>query len=227
MNGFGGARSDRRGGRRASMWDGHGPTGDDPLMEAGTQAERAIDGDPEALRALWESHRRWVAAVALAHLPRGVELEDVLQDVAMKVVRQIHKVRDPAMVRPWLRSVAANAARTAGRKRGARLRLTERAVERGLATPTDAAPASTGDRAQERTSAAEDARRALEAAQRLRPEYREPLLMQCVRGMSYRQIADALGVPVTTVETRLARARRMLREEIERHGGGVHEGATR
>jgi len=34
--------------------------------------------------------------------------------------------------------------------------------------------------------------------------------------MSYRQIADTLSLPITTIETRLARARKMLREDIER-----------
>jgi RNA polymerase sigma-70 factor (ECF subfamily) len=62
---------------------------------------------------------------------------------------------------------------------------------------------------------AEEARRAMAAANRLPEEYREPLLLRCVRGMSYKQIADLMGVPVTTIETRLARARRMVREELE------------
>jgi RNA polymerase sigma-70 factor (ECF subfamily) len=53
------------------------------------------------------------------------------------------------------------------------------------------------------------------ATARLPEHYREPLLLRAVRGMSYRQIADTLGVPITTVETRLARARRMLRDELE------------
>ena len=59
------------------------------------------------------------------------------------------------------------------------------------------------------------AERVLRQAMGLPPEYREPLLLRCVRGMSYRQIADVLDLPVTTVEPRLARARRMLREELE------------
>ena len=44
--------------------------------------------------------------------------------------------------------------------------------------------------------------------------YREPLMLRCVRAMSYQQISDVLDLPVTTIETRLARARRMLREEL-------------
>jgi len=179
----------------------------DPL----TQAERAIQGDPDAIRALWESHRRWVAAIVLAHMPREAELEDLLQDVAMRLVKQVHRLRDPAMVRPWLRSVAINVARTAGRRQRVRLRV----VRPEAPNAGEPAGRSGGETP---LATVEEGRRALAAAHRLRPEYREPLILQCVRGMSYRQIADTLGVPVTTIETRLARARRMLREELEREG---------
>ena len=61
----------------------------------------------------------------------------------------------------------------------------------------------------------------MDAANRPPEEYREPPLLAGVRGMSYKQIADLMGVPVTTVETRLARARRMVREELERSGSGA------
>jgi len=48
----------------------------------------------------------------------------------------------------------------------------------------------------------------------LPPEYREPLVLRCVRSLTYQQISEILNLPVTTIETRLARARRMLREEV-------------
>lgn len=197
-----------------------------------SQAERAIAGDSEALRALWESNRRWVAAVALAHMPRdgSVDLEDVLQEVAMRLVRTVHRVRDPAVMRAWLRTVAVNVARTAGRRKSARLRLV-----RGAAREQPAGPSPGESGADHEVGRLEEGRRALAAAERLPPEYREPLLLRSVRGMSYRQIADVMGVPVTTVETRLARARRMVREELgeERRDGSVEiargreEGAER
>ena len=60
----------------------------------------------------------------------------------------------------------------------------------------------------------------------LHPDYSEPLLMRCVHGMTYQQIADALGVPVTTVETRLARARRQLRELAEEQASGARAAAS-
>jgi RNA polymerase sigma-70 factor (ECF subfamily) len=42
--------------------------------------------------------------------------------------------------------------------------------------------------------------------------YREPLLLKAIQGLSYREIGRILGLPETTIETRIARGRRMLRE---------------
>ena len=53
---------------------------------------------------------------------------------------------------------------------------------------------------------------------RLLPEtYREVLLLQYGQNLSYRQIADILDVPVTTVQIRLVRARRMILDRISRY----------
>ncbi len=189
-----------------------------------SQTERAIAGDAEAVRALWETNRRWIAAVVLAHMPRSPgggepDVEDLLQEVAVRMVRTVHTLRDPATIKPWLRTIAVNVARTAGRRRGPRLRLIR--AESANAEPL--AEAEAGERAagatgltgaQAGSNSLEEGKRVMAAAQRLSPEYREPLLLRCVRGMSYKQIADVLGAPVTTIETRLARARRMIREEL-------------
>lgn len=170
--------------------------------------QRAISGDSQALERLWERHRRWAAAVVLAHKPRDVDVEDLLQEIAMTVVRKIHDVRDPALFKPWLRMLAVNAARTAGRKRKVRLRLVRPEPE---ALAMDQIPDDSTDHEAQRA----EGRRLLDLAHRLHPDYREPLLLRCVRGMTYRQISEVLDLPVTTVETRIARARRMLREEVE------------
>jgi RNA polymerase sigma-70 factor (ECF subfamily) len=161
----------------------------------------------DAVQALWQTHRRWIAAILLAHKPREADLDDLLQEVAMSVVQSIHTLKDPALVRPWLRSIAMNAARTSGRRASAR--------RRNLPVTHDEPDRTVGDDGAENESLARG-RRALELARALPAEYREPLYLRAVRGMSYRQIADTLSLPVTTIETRLARARRMLREDIER-----------
>jgi len=175
---------------------GPGRPGDAPLIE------------------LWRQSRRWLAAILYAHKPRDVDLEDLMQDVATRLVQHRHELadpRDPAAVRPWLRTVAINVARSAGRRSRTRtgalpvleyhaaIRSRDAGIERHRAGETSRARG----------------RRALEVAMTLPPTYREPLLLS-LRGLSQRQIAQVMDLPVTTVETRLIRARRMVRDELER-----------
>ncbi len=164
----------------------------------------AIAGDRQAMAALWHENRRWVAAVILAHKAAHDSLEDLLQDVAMTLVSKLSTVRDPRHVRAWLRTVAVNAARASARSANAR--PWHRA---GRRVPAEL-PAPDPDRAVD-----EEARRLLGAARSLPEAYREPLLLRALHGMRGRHIANLLGVPEATVETRIARARRMVRERME------------
>jgi DNA-directed RNA polymerase specialized sigma24 family protein len=54
----------------------------------------------------------------------------------------------------------------------------------------------------------------MQLAANLPDGYREPLLLRCVQGMGYRQIGEVMGLPETTIETRIARGRRMLRDMV-------------
>jgi DNA-directed RNA polymerase specialized sigma24 family protein len=47
---------------------------------------KACSGDRNAQQELWRAHRRWVAAIILAHRPQSVEVDDLMQDVAVKFV---------------------------------------------------------------------------------------------------------------------------------------------
>lgn len=190
----------------------------------------AQSGAQWALRALWDQHRRYVAVVLLAHKPNSVDVEDLLQEVAAALVSKIGTVREEAALLPWLRMVALNAARLAGRK------IAARPVQSldALHGPSG----NTGDDGQIRSasgispgrptrvgvggpgSPSEDCETRLDSGwmmsqvARLPDDYREPLLMRCIHDMSYRQIGEVMGLPETTVETRIARGRRMLRELV-------------
>jgi RNA polymerase sigma-70 factor (ECF subfamily) len=59
------------------------------------------------------------------------------------------------------------------------------------------------------------ARASLEAFDRLPPEQRALMLLVTVEGLSYRETAETLGVPIGTVMSRLSRARKALRELTE------------
>ncbi len=186
-----------------------------PGLACDDDVERAVAGDREALRRLWEVHRRWVAGVILAHMPASAELDDLLQEVAASLVASIGRLESPEHFVGWLRTVAINAARLQGRKVSSglgRLRLIR--GDDGLEAMDGAVTARAGaGRAESLIS--EEGRRLLALAQSMPEGYREPLLLRCVQGLSYQQIGEILGLPPTTVETRIARGRRMLRERAE------------
>ncbi|MBI1303687.1 MAG: sigma-70 family RNA polymerase sigma factor [Phycisphaera sp.] len=174
---------------------------------------RAAEGDREAIGEVWRANRRWIAAVLAAHAPRGADIDDLLQEVASTLITKCHHLRDAASLRGWLRVVAVNTARMAARSLSSEIRTQRgfadlrRGLERGI---------------QGAARAATDAREMLALLSRLPQQYAEPLLLQATQGLSQRQIAELLDVPETTVETRLARARRMLREmQTELESGGA------
>lgn len=183
--------------------------------DAESAAAAAMRGDMAAVRAVWQDHRRWVAAVLLAHKPREVELDDLLQEVASIVVAKVGTLRDEGALKPWLRSVAISVARTAARRK----------------RPETWWRRAVGERTQEHDpdeqATLEEGRRLMELARQLPDGYREPLLLRCVRGLSYRQIGELLGLPETTIETRIARGRRMLKERAEGVAEGTAEQAQR
>jgi RNA polymerase sigma-70 factor (ECF subfamily) len=177
---------------------------------------KARSGDRAAQQELWRAHRRWVAAIILAHRPSSVEVDDLMQDVAVKMVSKMASLRDAASFRPWLRQIVLNICRGSARSLKPTLRLaqadTAEDVDRDSARI--AMPASPIERASDLVSRHDAATRLMDQVKSLPPEYREPLLLRCVRSLTYQQISEILHLPVTTIETRLARARRMLREEV-------------
>ncbi len=168
---------------------------------------RASGGDAEAAGLLWQEHRRWVAAVVLAHKPREADLEDLLQEVALAVVEKLHQLSDTGAFRGWLRAVAVNTARATGRKQTRRKGLLKLAQTELADDPTrhDYVDPSGVERA-------ERSRKLIELVGELPEAYRECVLLRCVRGMSHAQISAVTGMPETTIETRIARGRRKLKE---------------
>ena len=158
---------------------------------------RAIEGDADALEALWRDHRAWVASVVLASLPREAELDDALQEVALAMVRSIETLQEPQAFSAWLRELARRTTRTAGRKASARRRRDRNVQAHGVREHRDRQPLSE--------------LRAM--IQELPEDYREVLLLRG-QGLAIRAIGEIVGAPERTIETRLRRARRMLRESV-------------
>jgi RNA polymerase sigma-70 factor (ECF subfamily) len=126
--------------------------------------------------------------------------EDVVQEVLLRVHRKLRTLRDPERFVPWLLAMARNAAYDAGRTR----------KRQQLHLVSDDQIPET------RTASDPHLRVEIEdALSHLTHELREALVMVGVIGLSYEEVASALGVPEGTVKSRVFRARKQMMEMLD------------
>ncbi|HLY48531.1 MAG TPA: sigma-70 family RNA polymerase sigma factor [Solirubrobacteraceae bacterium] len=173
------------------------PTMTDPDL---VQACRA--GDERAWGLLVDRFARYVYAIAVqAYRLPAHDAEDVFQEVFTRTFEHLDRLRSDAAIRPWIgqltRRLAIDRLRAAGRES-----LGEQSLElvEGQA-----------DRELEQIELAIGLRDAL---QTLPDNCREILDRFFARGQSYHEIADALGVPMGTVASRISRCLTRLRAEL-------------
>jgi RNA polymerase sigma-70 factor (ECF subfamily) len=130
------------------------------------------------------------------------DAEDVVQEAALRAFRFFENFRGEN-ARAWFLRIVRNASFTVLKKnRPSEMNIVFDEELHGAATPPmDAGVAL--DRAQDRQAV----RAAIE---QLPPEFREAITLRELEGASYKEIADIAGVPIGTVMSRLARARRQL-----------------
>lgn len=131
--------------------------------------------------------------------------EEIAQDVWLRVVRGVARLREPARLRPWLFGIARRALMD-------RLRLRYAEPERA-SVDLERIASEDADLDIEERSARLDAGIAL-----LPVIEREVLELFYLRELSLAEITDVLEIPQGTVKSRLHRARRMLREKLEEKG---------
>ncbi|HEV2706534.1 MAG TPA: sigma-70 family RNA polymerase sigma factor [Pyrinomonadaceae bacterium] len=178
--------------------------------------ERALSGEPEAFGEIVRRWERRIFALACGMLGSQEEARDATQETFLAAFRNLRGFRGEAKVSSWLHRIAVNQCIT--RQRRARVRSEtgiedeqELAGERFLATPDEATPAG----AAERREQTEAVRRAVSA---LPPELRAVVLMKEFEELTFQEIADALGIPLSTVKSRLYTALGQLRLRLGKYG---------
>jgi RNA polymerase sigma-70 factor (ECF subfamily) len=190
------------------------PASGDRLQEASDpctgKGGDAVRGDDESAR---------FASLVLPHLGEAYSLarwltrnradaEDVVQDACLRAFRAVGSFAGGS-ARAWTLTIVRHSAYAWLRKnRPAALVAVEdlEAVESAQASPGDPDAATPETELIAKTEAAH-----LEAAISALPApFRETLVLRDVQGLDYREIAEVTGVPIGTVMSRLARARRRL-----------------
>jgi len=171
-------------------------------------------GDRYAFGELVRRHDRWVRSVLFGVLGKSDRLDDVAQQTWTAMWTRIGELRDAAKWRPWLYRLARNAAIDAGREQTRRRkhkRESDKQVRAVAGDEDGCDEAGSPDNDLTRTETIREVREAIEALPLL---YREPFVLRHLSGWSYREIAGVMNMPVDSVETRLVRARRILRESL-------------
>jgi RNA polymerase sigma-70 factor (ECF subfamily) len=147
------------------------------------------------------------------------DAEDVTQEVLLQVVRKLTTFRNEADVSTWLYRVTVNAALAHRRRcaRRAERQMSER-MEHVLEEDSTSMPPRRPSSRQEQKVLDEETRNLLEnAITALPPLYRDVYILAELEGLSNAAVADLLAMEVSTVKSRLHRARLFLREKLSQH----------
>jgi RNA polymerase sigma-70 factor (ECF subfamily) len=174
-------------------------------------------GDETAIRALIKANNQLLFRVARAVLRNDGEAEDVVQETYMRAFTRLASFRGEAAFSTWLTRIALNAALSRRRRRRNTVDIDMIDIEMGrpgaelIAFPGTTLPANPEHEAGRRQM-----RALLEAAVDALPEpFRVVFVLREIEEMDIAETAAFLAIKPETVKTRLFRARRLIRAELE------------
>ncbi|MEX2138008.1 MAG: sigma-70 family RNA polymerase sigma factor [Pirellulales bacterium] len=173
-------------------------------------AESRPSDAPLDWTAVFAEHGRWLRTVVIARLGEPQAADEVMQELALAVLRQSAPLADRSKLAPWLYRLAATQALLYRRQHGRRRKLRDRYADRHR--PTDESASDADPLA---WLLADERRRLIRLALgRLTSRDAEILLLKYTEDWSYHELAAHLGISHSAVETRLHRARARLRCEL-------------
>ena len=182
---------------------------------------RALARDDTAFRIIMERHNRRLYRIARGILRNDTEAEDVVQEAYVSAFTHLDGFRGDSSLATWLSRIVMNEA--LGRLRRERLAVDLDTFE---AQRTEAQiiqfPQTVTSDDPERTMAQREILQLVERATDNLPEiFRIVFITRVIEGMSVEETADLLGLRPETVKTRLHRARRLVREQLDKKIGPV------
>ena len=199
------------------MDDNHDSQAASPLSENSEWVLLACAGDRAAFDQLVHHYRPVLLVLTFLRTRDLCEAEDLVQEIFLRVWQKLPHLRIPSLFLPWLKTIAANTCSTWYRRCPSK--TTSLNSETASHLLADCAP-----RPLEIVLSAEKQRELHRALLLLPPVNRLALLMQVWGDYSYAEIAAFTEVPVTTVEGRIYRARRQMRNLLHDEGAAFLTG---
>lgn len=158
---------------------------------------------------LFEAYRQPIFAYLVHMVGDLATSEELVQDVFLNAYRALPRLDATANRRAWVYKIATNAARDWFRRQRVR-RWLPFASDSGEDAEHREDRDEVDEPAQESPLPTEDALAVADALGKLKPMYREPLILFAVQGLSTEEIGAILGLSRSGVKMRLARARALF-----------------
>jgi len=177
-------------------------------------------GDLEAFNQIVLAHQTRAYNVALRILGEGESAADATQEAVLSAFRNLRSYRGGSF-RAWLLRIVTNACYDELRRRK---RRPTTSLEDLTPETEEGAPefeewlASTADGPERLAERSEVVRAIQDCLDHLPDEFRIVAVLADVQGCDYAEVSTAIGKPLGTVKSRLARARARLRDCLQRHG---------
>lgn len=185
-----------------------GPS-DEELVEAFQR------GDYSAFDRLLERWQRKIHGAIHRIMGSEDETRDLSQETFLRAYRALGSFKKEARFSSWLYQIALNQCRDRMRRRKLRAAVSLEELFESGDSPLACAP---GPSALELLERRELSRTVAAAVQALPEEQREVVVLKEYQGLTFLEIAETLGVPPSTVKTRLYRGLGQLRQQLERQG---------
>ena len=175
-------------------------------------------GDPIAFSKLVEAYQKPVYNLAYRLLGNSVEAEDAAQETFIRAYTKLETYDPSRKFSSWMLSIASHYCIDMLRRRRANeLSIDELPPMVDLSMPKATQP----EHAVMEGQAADEVQQLLDT---LPPSYRTPVILRYWYDMSYREIANTMGVTESTIKTRLHRARAKLAETAQNARKSVTQG---
>ena len=167
-----------------------------------TLVEATMRGDVDSFTELCRRYYPAMVAIAHSRLDDRHLAEDAAQETFAKAATGMARLKNRQQFAAWLAAICRNTARQMQRAR----------AKSKLTTLNDYLPTESPDNKNERIDIVR------RAVWKLRPNYREPLILRYYDNMPYERIAALLDISIQAVNGRLSRAKRKIAKHLKRNG---------
>jgi len=164
------------------------------------------DGDESAFDAIVRGHCSDIAALANRLLAWPGDVDDVVQDVFLAAYLGLKKFRCRSTLKTWLFTITINQCRRHRYRQMLRLKALSKHSRNASPAPADAADKPAISK--------ETFSRVQRAVRALPPKYREPIVLRHLQELPMKHVSDILGITVNTLQVRLSRARKRLKQDL-------------